>query len=297
MSADPEEAGVDWGYTGYGTGDPNATGFLSKLGEFMPLIVAGIFTAGTLQSMGLLPGMSADEAAAADSAIAGGDIGGAATTVAPGVIANSAPDIGALTAPPLAGAATTAAAGGADAAAKAAADAAKTKALAGMGLSPGQITSLLAILGGDAISGITAPRPQYRQSFAGTAMDPTKLGGSIKDALTSYLGETEDRAHAGTNIDTTVNPLPSFVGGGLPMTIAAPGMDARRLQRRSLSPDTASITRDPNAPPGVKIPVPTSPQSNEFAQTDGQQVNGGSGGDADQALAALQLIMRKQTNG
>lgn len=307
MSQDPEEAGVDWGYTGYGTGDPNATGLLSKIGKWMPYIVAGIFTVGTLQSMGLIPGMSAEEATAADSAIAAGDIPAAGSEgLIPGV-----------TLPAGGPAAIPAAVGGAggDAAAKAASDTAAKKALSGMGLTPGQIAAIIATLGGDAIAGLTTPRPQYRQSFAGTDMDPTKLGSSIKGMLDTYMGETQDRAHSDSTIDTTVNPLPAMMGGGLPMTIAAPGMDQRRIQRRTLPTGGPTLSRDPSQPaaPGIKIPVPSmmGPQTNtginggqpniirDGPGADGSPITlsptgGGGGSDSDQALAALQLIMRKQ---
>jgi hypothetical protein len=60
---DPEDDGADWNYTGYGTGDPNANGFLDKLGRKMPWIVGGIMTAGTLQSAGLLGGAGGGGAA------------------------------------------------------------------------------------------------------------------------------------------------------------------------------------------------------------------------------------------
>lgn len=198
-----------------------------------------------------------------------------------------------------------AAAGGGGAVADVAGNAAKTKALAGLGLSGSDIASIIAILGGDTISALSAVRPQQRQSFSGTDLDPTKLGGSIKGMLDQYLGETEDRAHSDSTIDTTVNPLPTFRGGGLPMMISAPGQDARRLARRTLptgSPTT--ITRDPNTPPGTKTPVTTDHTSDPLngsgfldpsktqggiSTDDGQRV---SGGGSDQALAAITLLRK-----
>lgn len=116
---DPMEGDADWGYTGYGTGDPTAHSFLDKFGDWMPYIVAGIFTAGALQSAGLLPGVSSAEAASAD-ALAPTIPGSYATTAyaagqfgIPGIADAAIPAIAAGTTTAAAVAASAAATGGA----------------------------------------------------------------------------------------------------------------------------------------------------------------------------------------
>lgn len=107
-----------------------------------------------------------------------------------------------------------------------------------------EIALLASVLGGQAISGALAPNGQELQSFGGSGdTDPKAMlsegRGLLGDMLTSLMND----AARPVNLKTTVNPLPSFVGGGLPMPISAPGMDANRLNPELRSTPGLSIPR------------------------------------------------------
>jgi hypothetical protein len=92
------------------------------------------------------------------------------------------------------------------------------------------IPLIVAALGSSAIGGLTAPEGQELQSFDNAgASSPKSLLSQNHGLLEDYLGALLDDAEQPVTMRTTVNPLPSYVGGGLPMAISAPGMDANRL--------------------------------------------------------------------
>jgi hypothetical protein len=82
------DSNVDWGNTGYGTGDPTPDGWWDKLGNAMPWIVGGTMGAGALQSAGVLPG------GAAASAGGTGPVGGIPLAYAPGATVPNAAALG-----------------------------------------------------------------------------------------------------------------------------------------------------------------------------------------------------------
>lgn len=98
-----------------------------------------------------------------------------------------------------------------------------------MGMDPLTL-GMIGMLGSSALGGITAPEGQKMKSFDRTrGLDPTTMLGEGKGMFGDVMGSAIDNANQDITLRTTVNPLPSFVGGALPMAISAPGMDANRL--------------------------------------------------------------------
>jgi len=164
-----------------------------------------------------------------------------------------------------------------------------------MGMDPSSAALMAAILGGSVLGGVTAPQGQKLQSFAGhgSELDPRTMSREAKEMIQAHLSELTRHAAEPVNFETTVNPLPSFVGGGLPMGISAPGMDRNRLSlstgslsRRRLPPEVGGSA--PGAPPVMMQPPP-----NKFPDDSGVSTPQSSslGSDADQAAAALELIL------
>lgn len=169
-----------------------------------------------------------------------------------------------------------------------------------MGLGGGDLALLLGTIGAGAASGLTAPQGQKLSSFAGTDVDPTKLLSGAQTQLSSLFSDLLARAESPVEIKTTVPPLPSFVGGGLPMAIAAPAMDPNRLnpalrtssgfgpQPRSLPGPQGGGGTIPNPPGGGGKVV----LDNDAGPNGNQPWNDfpTKGADSDKALAALQLL-------
>lgn len=191
---------------------------------------------------------------------------------------------------------------------------------------------MVSILASSILGGVTAPQGQKLRSFAGSGdTDPQTMAHEAKGLIGDFLGATMDRAAQPVTMNTTVNPLPNFVGGGLPMAIAAPGQDANRLNpalrttpgitipRRTLS-DVSTPTggggipvgSNPNAPPSRGNPPatgtnPRPPASASIRNPNSVgpviDENGGvvrpgtkqpvsPGGDPDQAMAAFELLKK-----
>lgn len=95
----------------------------------------------------------------------------------------------------------------------------------------GQTAALIAaMMGSSLLGGLTAPQGQKMKSFQGQGgNDPGVMLAENKGLMEDYLNSLIDSANSPVTIKTTANPLPSFKGGALPMAIAAPGMDANRL--------------------------------------------------------------------
>lgn len=94
----------------------------------------------------------------------------------------------------------------------------------------GQAGIPIAMIGSSLLGGAMAPTGQQMQSNEGLeGIDPRLMLGEGKGLISDMLSSLMDRAAAPVTMKTTVNPLPSFVGGSLPMPIAAPGMDANRM--------------------------------------------------------------------
>lgn len=116
-------------------------------------------------------------------------------------------------------------------------------AAAGTGAGAAGWPMMLAMLGSSAISGLMQPGAQEMDSFKGQAgIDPSVMLGEGKGMFGDVWSAMLDDLAQPTELKTTVNPLPGFKGGGLPMAIAAPGMDANRL-----NPELRST-------PGMNIP-------------------------------------------
>lgn len=112
-----------------------------------------------------------------------------------------------------------------------------------MGMTGGEGALLAAMLGSSAIGGLTAPSGQELSSFEGVeGLDPRQMMGETKGMMGDLMQALTGLAGQDATINTTVNPLPSFTGSGLPMPISAGGMDPNRL-----NPDLRSK-------PGVTIP-------------------------------------------
>lgn len=95
---------------------------------------------------------------------------------------------------------------------------------------------IAAMIGSSLVGGITAPQGQKLKSYEGQGgMDPRQLMGESKGLLDDYLGALISNANQPVNLKTTVNPLPMFKGGPLPMAIAAPGADPARANHTLLS--------------------------------------------------------------
>ena len=97
-----------------------------------------------------------------------------------------------------------------------------------------------AVLGSSIIGGLTAPEGQELSSFEGRedGVGPTGAADEIWKHLQSYLTMALTEAQQPVGVRTTVHPLPSFSGGGLPFDIAAPAVDPNRLDAslRTLEP-------------------------------------------------------------
>lgn len=144
-----------------------------------------------------------------------------------------------------------------------------------MGMDPKTIGLMAAMLGGSALGGITAPQGQKLQSFKGEGdLDPRTATHEAKAMLDDYLQGAISQATSPVNLRTTVNPLPNFVGGALPMAISAPGQDANRLNPALRSTPGAKIQRRRLSTDDPNLPLP----------------NGMESGDQDQAAAALQML-------
>lgn len=164
-----------------------------------------------------------------------------------------------------------------------------------MGMDPASLALMIGMIGSSAVGGITAPQGQKLQSFGGKAgIDPSQLLSEGKNSLTDYLSALVDNADQPVKIATTVNPLPNFRGGALPMAIAAPGMDPNRINpalretpgfgmsKRTLGP-TGGGDHPPLAPANPVGPPPRTAFDPRTRST------GQDGGD-DQAYAAAELL-------
>ena len=121
-----------------------------------------------------------------------------------------------------------------------------------MGMTGGEGAMLAALLGSSFMGGIMAPEGQELSSFEGRGdLDPGAMMGEGKDLIGGYLDSLMALANEPVDIKTTVNPLPSFVGGALPMAISVPGMDVNRLKQRF---PAAGSPANPNATPPLPKP-------------------------------------------
>ena len=104
----------------------------------------------------------------------------------------------------------------------------------------GQAALPAAVLGSSIIGGLTAPEGQELSSFEGrdSGVGPTGAADEIWKHLQSYLTMALTEAQQPVSVRTTVPPLPSFGGGGLPFDIAAPAIDPNRADAslRTLQP-------------------------------------------------------------
>lgn len=184
-----------------------------------------------------------------------------------------------------------------------------------MGMDPATIALLAGTIGSSAMGSIFAPNGQQLESFHNReGIDPGQMLSEGKGLISDLLGSLIDDANSPTTIHTTVKPLPSFAGGGLPMAIGAPGRDDNQMNpdlrttpglnipKRSLSggngsqnrqrdpgDGTGTSTPDPNAPGRVAIPRPQSltgiPGISD-PMTGGQQPQGGD------PAAAVDLLIK-----
>lgn len=163
------------------------------------------------------------------------------------------------------------------------------------------IALISAMLGSSLIGGLTAPQGQQLQSFEGKGgNDPNQMMGETKGLMMDYLNTLIDTANSPAKINTTVNPLPSFKGGALPMAIAAPGMDANRLNPELRSKEPAAImpkrrlsgSLDPSS--GIVPTAPTPGTGGAPPPGQGQQPYVGEGpdpNDPNAADAAINLLL------
>ena len=125
----------------------------------------------------------------------------------------------------------------------------------------GQAALPLSMIGSAILASVTAPEGQELSSFEGTPgsiTDPKPQAGNLAGYLNNYLQMSLDEATRPMTVNTTVHPLPSFSGGGLPFDIGAPAVDPNRLDasRRTtqLYPDDS--VRDPGGWPHNPNPQP-----------------------------------------
>lgn len=152
----------------------------------------------------------------------------------------------------------------------------------------GQEALLLSgILGGSALGGIFAPEGQKLQSFRDDGRtDPVTVGGEVKGLLADYLEYLQNRAEEPITLRTTVNPNPAFVGGALPFSVSAPGMDPNRinpeLRTRHINPSATFARRRLELPDTTFNPNPSD-----------EEGPGGSSSsrDLDAALGASDLLL------
>ena len=139
-----------------------------------------------------------------------------------------------------------------------------------MGMDPVTIGLIASMVGGQLLGALTAPEGQELKSFEGDPkLDPKVMLGQSKDMILAYLQALTQRAGQPSSVNTTVQGLPSFSGGSLPIPIgvsgidpavatrgiSSPGMDLSALMKvleNATAPRTA-VDRDPNNP-GVVPP-------------------------------------------
>jgi len=146
-----------------------------------------------------------------------------------------------------------------------------------------EIALISSVLGGSLLGGITAPEGQELSSFEGEGeLDPKIMMGGVKSQLDDLLNAVIARANEPVTLRTTVNPLPSFVGGALPMAISAPGQDANRLNPNLRTSPGAGISRrrlgENGEPPGGRDPWQRPPGDHGPSSPE-------------QALSAIELIL------
>lgn len=183
----------------------------------------------------------------------------------------------------------------------------------GAGTTGNDWMTIAAMTGGGALEGALSPRPQNRTSFAGHGdLDPVNMLGTSKDLYSDVLDGLIADAGKPVTIHTTAAPLPSFVGGALPMAISAPAMDPNRLNpdlrttdgvqisRRSLSSSSGEINGPragadlqhplhPDAEPTGETAIPRA-RNNPANPNDPRVGSHLSGTDEDKALAAIKLL-------
>ena len=126
----------------------------------------------------------------------------------------------------------------------------------------GQAALPLATLGAGglgSLGAIFAPEGQELSSFENTATDPKNMAQFLGNELKNYLSVAMAEAGRPVTANTTVHPLPSFSGGGLPFDISAPAVDPNRLDasRRTLPGIGAYETGD--GPRGPRTPFDPEP--------------------------------------
>jgi hypothetical protein len=164
---------------------------------------------------------------------------------------------------------------------------------------------LLGSLAGSAIGAIGG-NGQNMQSFKGKgAIDPSNMMLENKNLLEQYLGALMGDAANPTSVDTTIKPIPAYVGGSLPMPIGITAMDDNRLNpslrskpgldigRRSLG--TGTMPNDPQArvPPENRLGAVPRPNVGHASAAPGSpDAMAAEAGDDDQSklLASLQLL-------
>jgi hypothetical protein len=134
------------------------------------------------------------------------------------------------------------------------------------GMSGSSLGMLAAVLGGGMLGNLTAPEGQELKSYDGTDVDSAKLMKEFYPQLQSLLKDRMADADAPVRSEVTVNPLPSYVGGGLPTAISAPGVDRRRLEGMTGTAPTTSggMAYSPTGrrtlpPPGTPPPTGGTP--------------------------------------
>jgi hypothetical protein len=91
------------------------------------------------------------------------------------------------------------------------------------------------LMASSVLGGIFAPEGQNLSSFESRGQ-PLALAHDLRKGLGDYLQLAIEEAGKDVTVDTTVAPLPSFTGGGLPFPIGAPALDPTRRnpERRTL---------------------------------------------------------------
>lgn len=135
-----------------------------------------------------------------------------------------------------------------------------------MGLDP--VTGLLlSSVAGQGLGAIFAPEGQELEGFQGKNNPNALLDrgvATLDDILQLVLSEAANPP----TINTSAAPLPSFVGGGLPMTIGAPALDPNRR-----TPSRRSI-------PGLNVDPETSfRQLNQYPHQNEHPIDDGGGDD------------------
>lgn len=147
-----------------------------------------------------------------------------------------------------------------------------------MGFDPASKALMAGMLGSSAIGGLTAPQGQKLKSFDKSGgVRPEMMLSEGKNMFGDIFGAAVDAYNQPVKIKTTVNPLPSFVGGGLPMPIAAPGMDPNRLN------PALRETQHPQIPKRRLTPGPLGDTGRTAQPRDTSSL--------DQAAAAAELLL------